>query len=87
MHDGSIATLEEVIDHYARGGRLITVGPNAGDGAQSPLRSGFVTGFVVAPDERLNVVDFLRSLTDWKFICRDDLSDPFQRIQKNAMCP
>ena len=24
MHDGSIATLDEVIDHYAAGGRLVT---------------------------------------------------------------
>ncbi|MCZ7685487.1 MAG: hypothetical protein M5U28_44600 [Sandaracinaceae bacterium] len=26
MHDGSIATLEEVLDHYAAGGRTITEG-------------------------------------------------------------
>jgi cytochrome c peroxidase len=32
MHDGSIATLEEVLDHYSRGGRLIAAGPLAGDG-------------------------------------------------------
>lgn len=87
MHDGSIATLGEVIDHYARGGRLISVGPNAGDGALSPLRSGFVTGFVITGAERLDMVAFLHSLTDWEFICRDDLSDPFERIQQNAMCP
>lgn len=27
MHDGSIATLDEVIDHYAAGGRTIAAGP------------------------------------------------------------
>ena len=27
MHDGSIKTLEEVVEHYMRGGRLITSGP------------------------------------------------------------
>jgi cytochrome c peroxidase len=27
MHDGSIATLREVIEHYAHGGRLIETGP------------------------------------------------------------
>ena len=87
MHDGSIATLGEVIDHYARGGRLISSGSNAGDGALNPLKSGFVTGFVISPDESLDMITFLQSLTDWKFICRDDLSDPFGIIQKNAMCP
>ena len=30
MHDGSAATLEEVIDHYTAGGRVITTGKNAG---------------------------------------------------------
>ena len=30
MHDGSIATLEDVIEHYARGGRLVPDGPLAG---------------------------------------------------------
>jgi cytochrome c peroxidase len=48
MHDGSIATLAEVVDHYARGGRLITSGPNAGDGALNPNKSQFVTGFPFA---------------------------------------
>jgi cytochrome c peroxidase len=32
MHDGSIATLEQVIDVYADGGRVIENGPNAGMG-------------------------------------------------------
>jgi len=87
MHDGSIATLAEVIDHYARGGRLISSGPNAGDGALNPLKSSFVTGFVISDEEKLDMVSFLNSLTDWKFICQDDLSDPFGIIQKNPMCP
>ena len=87
MHDGSIATLEEVIDHYARGGRLISVGPNAGDGALSPFRSSFVKGFILTPDERLDLVAFLESLTDWDFLCRDELSDPFGVIPKHNLCP
>jgi cytochrome c peroxidase len=87
MHDGSIATLDEVIDHYARGGRLITVGPNAGDGALNPNRSSLINGFVITADERLDLIEFFKSLTDWKFVCRDELSDPFGNVPKNAMCP
>lgn len=87
MHDGSIATLDEVIDHYARGGRLIDSGPNAGDGALNPNRSGLINGFVITAEERLDLIEFFNSLTDWKFICCDDLSDPFGTIQKHAMCP
>ena len=36
MHDGSIATLEEAVEHYAARGRSIASGPFAGKGAGSP---------------------------------------------------
>jgi cytochrome c peroxidase len=77
MHDGTIATLEEVLDTYARGGRLITSGPNAGDGAKSPLRSEFVRGFTLSTDERADVVAFLKSLTDDAFLGNPAHADPF----------
>ncbi|MFN7951288.1 MAG: di-heme enzyme [bacterium] len=71
MHDGSIATLAEVVDHYARGGRLITSGPLAGDGARSPLKSPLVSGFSLAPSEKADLIAFLESLTDPELV-----SDP-----------
>lgn len=86
MHDGSIATLSEVLDHYARGGRLIESGPFAGDGALSPVKSIFVTGFVLAPEEKLDVLAFLDSLTDWEFICDPRHSDPFGNIPPHEHC-
>src|SRR5690606_29447263 len=39
MHDGSIATLDEVLDHYAAGGRKLSSGPYAGDGSKNRLRA------------------------------------------------
>lgn len=87
MHDGSIATLDGVIDHYARGGRLITAGPFAGDGALNPNRSSLINGFAITADERLDLIAFLKSLTDWTFVCRDDLSDPFGNIPEHPACP
>ncbi len=78
MHDGSIATLREVIEHYARGGRLTENGPNAGDGRLSPLKSGLVRGFQASEDEIEAVIAFLEALTDEEFISREDLSNPFQ---------
>ena len=64
MHDGSIATLSDVIEHYARGGRLIENGDYAGDGRLSPFKSEFVTGFELTDAERSDLVEFLISLTD-----------------------
>lgn len=79
MHDGSIETLRDVVEHYARGGRLISSGPNAGDGRLSPLKSGLVRGFQATDEEKEDLVAFLRSLTDTEFISDPRHSNPFSQ--------
>ncbi len=76
MHDGSVATLDEVIRHYERGGRVVESGPHAGDGRLSPFKSEFVTGFELTDDERADLVAFLESLTDESLLTDPSLSDP-----------
>lgn len=77
MHDGSIATLDGVIDHYAVGGRRIAEGPDAGNGNTSPLRSEFVRGFEISPQERADLLAFLNALTDPTVLTDPRWSDPF----------
>lgn len=77
MHDGSVATLEEVIRFYMDGGRLITEGEYAGDGRQNPYQSGFVAGFNISDQEVADLVAFLESLTDESFITDPRFSNPF----------
>ncbi len=77
MHDGSIATLDEVLDHYAAGGRTIESGPNAGVGFDSPLKSVFLHGFELSEQERADVLAFLRSLTDSEFLSNPRYANPF----------
>ena len=77
MHDGSIATLEEVIEHYARGGRKITTGPYAGDGATNIYKSNFIQGFDLTLGDKEDLLAFLRSLTDEEFLKNPQLADPF----------
>jgi cytochrome c peroxidase len=79
MHDGSIATLREVVQHYTAGGRLLTSGPNAGDGRTSPLKSGLVSGFAATDQEIDAVVEFLESLSDETFVTNPAFSDPFSQ--------
>lgn len=67
MHDGSLETLEEVIDHYAAGGRAPT----------NPFKSDRLTGFALSPRERTDLVHFLESLTDWSFVDSPKVSDPW----------
>lgn len=77
MHDGSIETLEEVIEHYSRGGRIIKNGEFKGDGKLNPNKSAFVKGFDITQEEKDDIIAFLKSLTDKEFINNPDLSDPF----------
>ena len=77
MHDGSIETLEEVLDHYARGGRLIESGPNAGDGMLNPNKSSLLNGFVMTEQEKADIIAFLHALTDESLLTNPAYSDPF----------
>ena len=79
MHDGSISSLEEVVDFYAAGGRNITSGPNKGDGRKNPNKSGFITGFTLSGSEKEDLISFLRSLTDQEFLQNPALSNPFPK--------
>ena len=64
MHDGSIGTLEEAVDHYAAGGRNITAGPFAGDGRASPLKDPLIAGIDLSARDRADLVAFLKALSD-----------------------
>ena len=77
MHDGSIATLDDAIAHYERGGRLIEDGALAGDGRLSPYKSEFVTGFELSDTERADLIAFLEALTDQTVLTEERFSNPF----------
>ncbi len=77
MHDGSVATLSDAIDHYAAGGRTITDGPYKGVGSASPLRSGFVPGFRITAQQKADLIAFLEGLTDEEFLTNPRFADPF----------
>lgn len=53
MHDGSLATLEEVIQHYAAGGKL-----------DHPNKSHILKRFNLNDSDKRDLVEFLKSLTD-----------------------
>jgi len=52
MHDGSVATLEAVLDHYSSGGK-----PN-------PDKDPLIAGFSLSAPDRADLIEFLKSLTD-----------------------
>jgi cytochrome c peroxidase len=65
MHDGSVATLKEVVTHYANGGRHSA--PPTG----STLRDPRIRRLNLGASERADLVAFLEALTDRDFVARN----------------
>ncbi|MBK9516898.1 MAG: di-heme enzyme [Anaeromyxobacter sp.] len=74
MHDGSVATLGEVVELFAAGGRV-----RMETGAPSPLQSELVQPFSLTAGEKADLVAFLEALTDQQFLTDPRFSNPFAR--------
>ena len=68
MHDGSIPSLESVLDHYAAGGR-----------AENPRKSPILRKLNLTRDERNDLIAFLESLTDETFLNDPRFGDPWRQ--------
>jgi cytochrome c peroxidase len=68
MHDGSIATLAEVVEVYDAGGRNVAAGPYSGDGRVNPFKRKEIDALHLTNQEKLDLVAFLQSLTDRKYL-------------------
>lgn len=77
LHDGSAATLDEVVAIYAAGGRHIASGPLAGDGRTNPFKSDLVSRIDLNAQEQADIVAFLKTLTDQEFLTHARHADPF----------
>jgi len=65
MHSGEIESLEEVIEHYNRGGRPFI----NKDTLMKPLN--------LTEEEKHQLLEFLKSLTDWEFLTNKAYANPF----------
>jgi cytochrome c peroxidase len=72
MHDGSLMSLGDVIDHYAAGGQ------SARAGHRSSLTSPLITGFALADSEKGDLIAFLEALTDYSFLADPKHQSPFR---------
>jgi cytochrome c peroxidase len=61
MHDGSLASLEDVINFYNSGGR------------EHPNKDPRVVSLGLSADEQADLLAFLTTLTDWNFVQNEDL--------------
>lgn len=77
FHDGSAATLDDVLDHYAAAGRTIATGPDAGNGAGNPYKDSLLQGFTLTADQRADLHAFFDSLTDDAFLTDPTFANPW----------
>ena len=69
MHDGSLATLEAAISHYAQGG------------VKSPFKSDRIEGFRLSRTDTADLIAFLESLTDKSFLTNPAFAKPAAGVQ------
>lgn len=67
MHNGSVVTLADVIDHYAAGGRA----------PKNPHKDQRLTGFPLTVQNKKDLIAFLESLTDRELLTDPRFSDPW----------
>jgi cytochrome c peroxidase len=77
FHDGSVATLEQMIDIYARGGKLTTTGINKGDGKLHPNKHPFIVGFTTNTLQKKQLISFLKTLTDTSYLQNKMYQNPW----------
>jgi cytochrome c peroxidase len=72
MHDGSLLSLDEVIDHYARGGRQCgrqdCADVTRADSRKNPRLDPRVRTLELSVTDRADLIAFLDSLTDREFV-------------------
>ena len=70
MHDGSLPTLNDVLDHYVQGGH------------RSSRQDPKVRPFSLSESQRADLLAFLNSLTDRNFVENPEFSDPKRPLSR-----
>lgn len=76
MHDGRFETLEEVLDHYSENIQPIPE-------LDPLLYKNGKPGIPMTPDDKTNLLLFLKTLDDKRFVTRPDLSEQNQTKKKH----
>ena len=70
MHDGRFKTLEEVIDHYNEGIKTSAT-------ADQTVLNTKDTGLMLTDQDKTDLINFLKTLTDETFLTNSEYADPF----------
>lgn len=74
MHDGSLRTLEAVVEHYAAGGTF----------ADNPAKDPLLRKLTLTEQEKADLIAFLECLTDVEFLRDGRFGDPWARGKSDS---
>jgi cytochrome c peroxidase len=77
FHDGSAATLKEVLQIYENGGRKVESGTCIGDGRNNPNRDKRLPVVKFSVEEKQQLLAFLYALTDTSYLRNKAFMNPF----------
>ena len=84
MHDGTVPTLEAVLDFYAAGGRVVTgaesdpfLARSPGDGRANPYKSSLIGNIDLTEQDKADLIAFLKTLTDNELLQSPRYANPF----------
>ncbi len=70
MHDGRFATLEEVVEHY-------NSGIHSSSTVDPALLATMETGLMLTEQDKIDLINFLKTLTDDTFLSNEEYQNPF----------
>lgn len=70
MHDGRFTTLEEVVNHYNEG-------INESSSVDPAILTTKQTGLMLTNEDKVDLINFLKTLTDQQFLSNQSHSNPF----------
>ena len=78
MHDGRFNTIEEVLDHYNEGiKKSATLNPLIMEADNMAKGADVKFSLNLAAEEKVAIIAFLNTLTDYQFITEEKFSSPF----------
>ncbi len=78
FHDGSAETLEDALLVFEKGGRHIEKGVWQGDGRLNKYKSNLITGFTITTEEKIDLINFLYSLSDSSVLNNPSFQNPLK---------
>lgn len=76
FHDGTAATLNDVLNIYQNGGRNVTYGNCKGNGKTNPQKDHRLRHFSISSAQKKQIIAFLNALTDTSYLQNANFINP-----------